>query len=124
MWTLTKRFNFEASHTLPAHEGKCRQLHGHSWSVEIVISGIALRFDGPSAGMLVDFGYIKQVVKKEILDVLDHKHLNDIPGLANPTSEVLSEWIFNRLDGRLPMKAVVIEETATSRCRYEPNVQN
>lgn len=116
---LTKTFRFEASHQLPHHDGKCARLHGHSWLGSVVVSGGSLYDEGPKAGMLMDYGDIKAAVEPLVTAHLDHWHLNASTGLANPTSEELARWIFEKLQPTLPgLHAVVIEETCTSRCEF------
>ncbi|MEY2713206.1 MAG: 6-carboxytetrahydropterin synthase QueD [Phycisphaerales bacterium] len=113
---LAKSFSFEAAHFLPSFpEGhKCRRMHGHSFRVDIVVEGPL----DPARGYLVDYGDIKRAVAP-LHDELDHRLLNDLPGLANPTSEMLAVWVWDRLQPVLPMLAeVIVHETCTSRCEY------
>jgi len=113
---LAKSFSFEAAHFLPSFpEGhKCRRLHGHSFTVDVVVEGPL----DPARGYLVDYGDIKRAVAP-LQDELDHRLLNDLPGLANPTSEMLAVWVWDRLHPVLPMLAeVIVHETCTSRCEY------
>ncbi len=121
MFTLTKRATFEASHQLPHHDGKCARLHGHSWQVVVEVRGETLRTDGPQRGMLVDFYRIGEPLRKLVEAKLDHYHLNESTGLANPTSEELARWIYDRLALEVPLlAAVVVEETCTARAEYRP----
>jgi 6-pyruvoyltetrahydropterin/6-carboxytetrahydropterin synthase len=122
MWTLSKKFTFEASHQLPKHNGKCARLHGHSWVGWIHVEGNRLgEANGSTAGMLIDYGTLSALIKPIVEEHLDHYHLNDSLGLANPTSEEIARWLYNRLKPVLPMLvAVEIEETCTSKCRYQP----
>jgi 6-pyruvoyltetrahydropterin/6-carboxytetrahydropterin synthase len=113
---LRKSFQFEAAHLLPhlpkAH--KCRRLHGHSFKVEIVVRG---QID-PQLGWLMDYADISAAFKP-LWQQLDHRYLNEIPGLQNPTSEILALWIWQRLQPKLPLLAeVVVAETCQSRCVY------
>lgn len=113
---LTKEFRFEAAHRLPnVPEGhKCRRLHGHSFKVTVEVSGEV----DPETGWLIDFSEIKEAWKP-LDDRLDHYYLNEIEGLANPTSEVLAHWIWEKLKPRLPqLSAVTVHETCTSACTY------
>jgi 6-pyruvoyltetrahydropterin/6-carboxytetrahydropterin synthase len=72
----------------------------------------------PVRGYLVDYGEIKQG-SRPVLEQLDHRHLNDIEGLENPTSENLAAWIWQRLKPALPLlAAVIVHETCTTRCEY------
>ena len=113
---LAKKFTFEAAHWLPTFpEGhKCRRMHGHSFRVEVVVAGEV----DEELGYLMDYGRIKQAIKP-IEEALDHRVLNDIEGLENPTSEVIARWIYDKLDGNLPMlDEVIVFETCTTRCHY------
>lgn len=121
MWTLYKRVRFEASHVLPNHEGVCRRMHGHSYTVEVEIRGNALQTDGPEAGMVTDMGHVGTQLKGLVGGSLDHHHLNETTGLVHPTAEALARWVFERMEPQLPgLVAVTIEETSTSKARYEP----
>lgn len=112
MWTIAKEFRFEASHQLPKHTGKCARLHGHSWRGELVVVGDAL-----VDGILVDYADISAAIKPLLQNSLDHYHLNESLQLANPTSEEVARWIWDRVE--IPgLQAVVIRETCTSRCVY------
>ena len=113
---LVKTFRFEAAHSLPnAPEGhKCRRMHGHNYRVDIHVTG---RPD-PHAGWVIDFGRIKAIAAP-VLDELDHRCLNDIPGLANSTSETLCKYLWDRIAPELPgLSAITVWETDTSRCIY------
>lgn len=113
---LKKSFSFEAAHWLPTFpEGhKCRRMHGHSFHVDVYVSG-----DVPEGqGFLIDYGDIKQAIEP-ICKQLDHYLLNDIEGLENPTAEMIAKWIFDRLKPTLPMlSAVHVHETCTTEAIY------
>jgi queuosine biosynthesis protein QueD len=114
---LAKEFTFEAAHSLPhAPEGhKCRRLHGHSFRVEVVLAGEV----EPDTGWFVDYGDILAVVKPIVDEHLDHRFLNEVPGLENPTSETLCRWLWERIRPRLPaLVEIVVRETCTVACRY------
>lgn len=114
---LTKEFKFEAAHRLTnvAPEHKCGRLHGHSFIVEISVMGDV----DPSSGWLIDFGDISKVVRPIIDDELDHRYLNEIEGMDNPTSENIAIWLWNRIKPSLPvLSAVMVQETATARAIY------
>ena len=120
-WTLKKTFYFEASHQLPNHDGKCARLHGHSWRMDIEVYGTTLNSEGPERGMVVDYGRISEAVKPLLETKLDHWHLNDTTGLTDPTSEALCWWVWQQLKSSVPgINAVIIWETCTSGCRYQP----
>lgn len=113
---LAKTFAFEAAHSLPTFpEGhKCRRLHGHSFQVEVVVAGNV----DPAKGYLIDYADIKTVCAP-ICDQLDHRYLNEIEGLENPTSEALARWIWQRLKPNLPLLVrITVHETCTSACEY------
>ncbi|GJG86462.1 6-carboxy-5,6,7,8-tetrahydropterin synthase [Gemmatimonadetes bacterium T265] len=115
-WEIWKEFTFEAAHRLPhVPEGhKCRRLHGHSFRVEVHVRG---PLAGP-AGWVMDFGDLK-AAWAPVHAELDHYYLNDVPGLENPTSEVLARWLWRRLRPALPgLARVVVRETCTSGCSY------
>lgn len=113
---LVREYRFESAHHLPnVPEGhKCRRLHGHSFKIEIGIEGPI----DPDTGWLIDFADIDEVVRP-IIDALDHRHLNEIEGLENPTSEVLARWIWTRVAPSLPdLTQVIVHETCNARCIY------
>jgi 6-pyruvoyltetrahydropterin/6-carboxytetrahydropterin synthase len=113
---IFKEFTFESAHRLPhVPEGhKCGRLHGHSFRVAIYLQGEP----DPHTGWIRDFSEIKTIFKP-LYERLDHNYLNDIPGLENPTSEVLVKWIWNELKPLLPeLSAIRIHETCTSGCVY------
>ncbi|WP_166879654.1 6-carboxytetrahydropterin synthase QueD [Enterobacter sp. Ap-1006] len=114
--TLFKDFTFEAAHHLPhVPEGhKCGRLHGHSFMVRLEITGEV----DPYTGWIMDFSELKAAFKPTY-DRLDHYYLNDIPGLENPTSEVLAKWIWDQMKPVVPLlSAVMIKETCTAGCVY------
>ena len=114
--SIFKEFTFEAAHRLPyvPADHKCHRLHGHSFRVEIHVSGEV----DPSTGWILDFAEIKAAFEP-LHNQLDHNYLNEIPGLENPTSENLAAWIWERLDLTLPgLSQVVVRETCTSGCIY------
>ena len=113
---LRRTFQFEAAHRLPLLPAnhKCHRLHGHSFQVEIVVEGEC----DPKLGWVMDYADIKAVVKP-VIARLDHYYLNDIPGLENPTSEVIAQWLWHQLKPLLPqLSKIVIRETCTSGCVY------
>ena len=113
---LFKEFSFEAAHLLPnVPDGhKCARLHGHSFQVRITIDGPV----GASSGWVMDFADIKAAFRP-LYDRLDHRYLNEIPGLENPTSEHIARWIWRELIPRLPaLVEVEVRETCTTGCAY------
>lgn len=113
---LRKTFQFEAAHRLPRlpRDHKCRRLHGHSFQVEIVVSGDC----DPRLGWVMDYAEIGAAFRP-LWEKLDHRYLNQVRGLENPTSENLAAWIWRRLKPTLPqLTEVVVTETCTARCVY------
>lgn len=113
---IFKEFTFEAAHRLPnvPDDHKCARLHGHSYRVEIHVTGNV----GEQSGWIMDFQDIKDAFAP-LHDQLDHRYLNEVEGLDNPTSEVLARWIWERLSVTLPeLSQVVVRETCNSGCVY------
>jgi 6-pyruvoyltetrahydropterin/6-carboxytetrahydropterin synthase len=113
---LFKDFSFEAAHRLPnVPEGhKCARLHGHSFQVRITVDGPV----GSDSGWVMDFADLKGVAKP-VVDSLDHRYLNEIEGLENPTSEVVAVWLWRKLKAGLPsLASVEVRETCTTGCIY------
>jgi 6-pyruvoyltetrahydropterin/6-carboxytetrahydropterin synthase len=113
---LRKTFQFEAAHLLPnlPLEHKCRRLHGHSFKAEIVVAGEC----DPALGWVMDYAAISEAFKP-LWEQLDHRYLNEIDGLQNPTSENIALWIWRRLMPVLPqLTEVVVAETCTAQCVY------
>ena len=114
---LVHEFRFEAAHRLPkvppAH--KCARLHGHSFRVELSVTGPV----DQDTGWYIDYQRLFDAWKP-LFSELDHRYLNEVPGLENPTSELLAQWIWQRVKATLPELArVVVCETCEMRCEYE-----
>lgn len=113
---IYKVFKFDAAHRLPevgkAH--RCAEVHGHSFRVEIYISGpVDSRF-----GWVMDFAEMDKAFQP-VIDQLDHKYLNDIEELMNPTSENIARWIWKRLHVQLPqLSKIVVQESPDTGCIY------
>ena len=112
---IFKEFTFEAAHRLTSvPEGhKCARLHGHSFRVELRVSGDI----DPATGWVVDFADMKAAFAP-LYRRLDHHYLNEIEGLENPTSEILAQWIWERMEPTIPLAEVVVHETCTSGVAY------
>jgi len=113
---LFTELTFEAAHRLPhVPEGhKCARLHGHSFRVEVHVEGPV----DPELGWVMDFADVRAACAP-LRDQLDHRYLNEIDGLDNPTSENVARWIWVRLAPGLPgLSAIVVRETCTSGCTY------
>lgn len=114
---IFRAFTVEAAHRLPnvppGH--KCARLHGHSFRIEVHVSGPV----DPVTGWVMDFADVKRAFAP-VFDRLDHHYLNEIDGLDNPTSENLARWIWDELKASLPqLSRIVIHETCTSGCTYD-----
>ena len=88
-------FDFEAAYRLPQHPGKCKELHGHSYHLVVTVE----RPVAAETGMAIDFADLKQVVRRDVVDRLDHTYVNDL--IDNPTAEVMAVWIWNALSAPL-----------------------
>lgn len=113
---IYKAFTIEAAHRLPnlPHDHKCSRLHGHSFRIEIHVSGDV----DEATGWVIDFADISQAFRP-LFECLDHHYLNDIDGLENPTSENMAKWVWQKLKSDLPLlSSVVIQETCTAGCIY------
>ena len=114
---IYKKFSFDSAHYLPnLPDGhKCKRMHGHTFYVTVFVKGTV----EPEIGWIKDFFEIKQIFQP-ILDQLDHRLLNEIDGLENPTSEHLVKWIWVRLKKVLPeLSKIEVSETCTTGCLYE-----
>jgi 6-pyruvoyltetrahydropterin/6-carboxytetrahydropterin synthase len=114
---LVHEFRFEAAHLLPRVPSghKCARLHGHSFRVELACAGPV----DEATGWFIDFQRLHDAWKP-LYDALDHRYLNEVPGLENPTSEILARWIWERVRPALPqLTRVTLAETCESRCEYE-----
>jgi 6-pyruvoyltetrahydropterin/6-carboxytetrahydropterin synthase len=113
---IFKEFRIEAAHHLPnvPDDHKCRRLHGHSFLIGVHVAGEV----DPTTGWIVDFAELSAAFAP-LHDALDHRYLNEVPGLENPTSEHLARWVWGRLVGELPgLSRIVVHETCTSGCEY------
>lgn len=150
MITITKEFSFEAAHMLSDHGGLCKNVHGHSYKVQVTVSsndGELLK-EGPSKGMVIDFGHLKALLQEKLFNKLDHAFIYDeestsyqelkiveilrqfylklfpLPGV--PTSETMCIYFAEKISSFLPktltLQKVTVWETATSFAtwQYEP----
>jgi 6-pyruvoyltetrahydropterin/6-carboxytetrahydropterin synthase len=119
---IWKEFGFESAHLLPhVEEGhKCGRLHGHSFKIRLTLRGDP----GEQTGWIMDFADLKEAWKP-LHKELDHRYLNEIPGLENPTSEILARWIWDRMAPVLPqLSSVSVRETCTAGCTYRGRREN
>lgn len=113
---ITKSFRFDAAHWLPhvPESHKCRRLHGHTYRVVVGLEGPL----DPRLGWVEDYNAVATAMEP-LLAELDHHCLNEIPGLENPTAEVLAVWIHGRLVPVLPLLTdVTVCETPTTEASY------
>jgi 6-pyruvoyltetrahydropterin/6-carboxytetrahydropterin synthase len=115
MYKLRIATKFCAAHKLIGYEGKCENLHGHSWIVEVFVIGKKLN----KIGILTDFKILKNQLNK-IIDNLDHSYLNDFKDIGNPSAENLSEYIFKTLQipSNVNLEKVRVWESDTAYAEY------
>ena len=141
---LTKEFNFEASHALDGYDGKCKNIHGHSYKLVVTIKGKPIEDESnPKQGMVMDFGDLKQIINASILNEFDHalilnetsrfKHLasdNEKVILLpfQPTCELMVIDFARRIRKALPGKTwlhnLILRETETSYAEWHINDNN
>jgi 6-pyruvoyltetrahydropterin/6-carboxytetrahydropterin synthase len=116
-------YTFQSSHLLPhVPKGhKCGRLHGHTYSLEVELVGAR----DATLGWLVDFAMLDVVVKTLVLEPLDHRHLNEVDGLENPTSEAIVDWAWDRLSSygwpaNVNLRRVRVSENGYSWAQREP----
>src|SRR5262249_15792568 len=111
-----KDFFFESAQTLPkvppGH--KCARMHGHSFKVEVSVEGAV----DADSGWIYDHARISEAMQPLVAE-LDHAYLNDIPGLENPTIELMAAWFWRKLGAQWPgLCEIVVDETPVARCTY------
>ncbi len=114
--------NFSSAHQLRGYKGKCENLHGHNYKIEIYARGREL----DNIGLLVDFGELKMAAD-EVVQYLDHRNINELPPFdveLNPSAENLARYILERVaarvgDDRVEVYKVRCFETPTSIATYE-----
>lgn len=116
---VTKEFTFDAAHHLHCYDGKCKNLHGHTYKLVITISGYVNEI-----GIAVDFSDIKKIYNETIKKKLDHRYLNEVLPKMNTTAENMIVWIWEQIDARLEedglkklgtrIEELVLYETPTS----------
>lgn len=140
MFKIAKEFQFDACHMLDGHQGKCHNLHGHTYRLIVEVSS-PLQPQGSSKEMVMDFADIKTIINQHIISQLDHAYLYDetnnnerkIAALlkqmqrkvfafpCRTTAEGISRFIFNQLIAYLPVSKITLWETPTSYCEYQNN---
>jgi len=116
MFELKQHFQIESARFLPhlPKDHPCSKMHGHSFKIVLTLVGDL----DPKIGWVVDYHEITKIMKP-ILDQLDHKVLNEVSGLENPTSELLSKWLYEKIRVSLPqLRCISVMETPSTECRY------
>jgi 6-pyruvoyltetrahydropterin/6-carboxytetrahydropterin synthase len=117
MYSIKVESHFSAAHNLREYKGKCEELHGHNWKVEVTVGAQTL----DAGGMVVDFTLVKAELRK-VMEVLDHTYINNIPYFkeVNPTSENIAKYIFDDLKARVPgLRFVTVWESERSSATYD-----
>jgi 6-pyruvoyltetrahydropterin/6-carboxytetrahydropterin synthase len=142
---ITKQFSFESGHALHGYDGKCKNIHGHSYRLDVTVIGKPVADESnPKCGMVIDFSDLKKIAKDEIVDVFDHATVfnKDTPHLElamllkskghnvllvnyQPTTEMMvidfAEKIKKRLPNNIKLHALKLQETATSFAEWFAN---
>jgi len=117
MFELAVKSGFSAAHRLRGYRGKCASLHGHNWSVEVIMQAETL----DKAGMVTDARRVKKIVRNFLEKNLDHTYLNELPFFKenNPTSENIARFIYQGLKKSLPRIAEVrVSESDSVAARF------
>ena len=136
MYTLTASATFDSAHFLAGYHGKCANLHGHTWRVEVQIFGERVQWEGEKRGMILDFGDLKQEVR-QLADSFDHALIYEEDTLQNttveallaegfrlisvpfrPTAECLAKYFYTKLKQSLPVYKVTVYETPENCASY------
>ena len=118
-WILKVTDSFSSAHFLRNYRGKCENVHGHNWKVELEVIGERL----DETGLLIDFKVLKGILR-DVLGVLDHRLLNEIPPFdtCNPSSENIAKVIFEQVRERLPegvrVRSVTVWESDNACATY------
>ena len=123
MFELMVDTTFAAAHQLRAYKGKCEQMHGHNWKVQVHVVAEKLN----DIDLAIDFHDLKELLN-EVVAPLDHSFLNDIFPFTekNPSSENIAKWIYDSLNKKLPgeqvqVSAVTVWESDTAAATYYEN---
>ncbi len=125
-YTITKQYAFESAHFLPfVPEGhKCKRMHGHNYKIQVTVLRDLSDDEGlDEIGFVIDFWDLDPIVKKYI-DLVDHRTLNTVKGLDNPTAENIACWFYDRISNDLPkglqIDCVRVYETDECFAEYRP----
>ncbi|MFH1594364.1 MAG: 6-carboxytetrahydropterin synthase QueD [Candidatus Omnitrophota bacterium] len=117
MYEIKVKSEFSGAHNLRNYKGKCEELHGHNWTIEVTVCGRRLN----KKGMVMDFNDLKTLLERT-LQKLDHKYLNDLSffKVTHPTSENIAHFIYTSLSGTIKKKLKVsVWETSNSCASFE-----
>ena len=117
MYNIKVEANFSSAHNLRGYKGKCEELHGHNWKIEVAVAKDRL----DKIGMVLDFRYLKEKLN-ECTEKLDHKYLNELAYFkkVNPTSENIAKYIYDSLKPQISyLKSVTVWENNASSATYE-----
>jgi 6-pyruvoyltetrahydropterin/6-carboxytetrahydropterin synthase len=93
---VSKEFTFDSAHHLHCYEGKCQNLHGHTYRLQVIMSGKT-----DERGLTIDFSDISRITKQQVIAKLDHQYLNEVLPLMNTTAENMVVWIYEQIDAEL-----------------------
>ena len=119
MYEVSVDETFAAGHALRAYHGKCENVHGHNYRIQVTLAGEAL----DAAGLLVDFTEIKKLLHA-VVERMDHRFLNDVPPFdtLNPSAENMARYVYEEIKRELPAPARVAQvklwETDTASATY------
>ena len=121
MFEVSVEQTFAAGHALRGYRGKCENVHGHNYRVQVLIRGPEL----DAVGMLVDFAEVKRLIQT-VVDKVDHRFLNDLApfDVINPSAENLARYFYEEIGGKIPppvrLGQVQIWETDITSATYRP----
>lgn len=141
MYTLISEASFDSAHFLSGYNGKCKNIHGHRWTIKMEIYGEKLQSEGHLRGMILDFGDIKSMLK-ELADYFDHSLIIEKDSMRNatlnylkedgfkiievdfrPTAENFSKYIFDYFkEKKIPVKKVIVYETPNNCATYSEEI--
>jgi 6-pyruvoyltetrahydropterin/6-carboxytetrahydropterin synthase len=123
MFQISAEYTFSAGHALRGYKGKCENVHGHNYKVQVTVAGESLN----SIGLLMDFVDLRAAIKS-LVDRLDHHFLNDLPPFdkLNPSAENLAKYFYDGLDPQVreqgnQVSAVKVWETDTTSATFSPS---
>ncbi len=122
MFEVSVEYTFAAGHALRGYKGKCENVHGHNYKVQLIVGGEQL----DATGLLVDFVEVRKAIKERV-ERLDHRFLNDLAPFdkLNPSAENIAKYFYDELQPQfhntgLQVEAVTVWETDTTSATYRP----